>query len=94
MNYDKKAPIKVTVEGGLAPDRTIQLTLNAYATTEEWIETFKTILIHQSFHEDTVKEVFDRDYDESCYDANNDDCSIDENITYRSFKQNNWKQEF
>ena len=92
MNYDKKAPIKITIEGGLAPDRTIQLTLNAYATIEEWIETFKTILIHQTFAEDTIKELFDRDYDESCYDADNDDCSIDENITYRSFKQNNWQE--
>lgn len=94
MNYDKKAPIKVTVEGGLAPDRTLQLTLNAYATIEEWIETFKTILIHQSFYEDTVKEVFDRECDGSCYDADNDDdCSVDETTTYRCSK-NNWKQEF
>ena len=92
MNYDKKAPIKITIEGGLAPDRTIQLTLNAYSTIEEWIETFKTILIHQTFAEDTIKELFDRDYDESCYDADNDDCSIDETITYRSFKQNNWQE--
>jgi hypothetical protein len=94
MNYDKKAPIKITIEGGLAPDRTIQLTLNAYATIEEWIETFKTILIHQTFAEDTIKELFDRDYDESCYDADiDDDCSVDETITYRCSK-NNWKQEF
>jgi hypothetical protein len=92
MNHDKKAPIKVTVEGGLSPDRTLQLTLNAHATIEEWIEAFKTILIHQTFYEDTVKEVFDRDCDGSCYDTNkDDDCNVDENITYRSSK-NNWQE--
>ena len=94
MNYDKTTPIKITVEGGLAPDRTLQLTLNAYSTIEEWIETFKTILIHQTFAEDTIKELFDRDYNESCYDPDeDDDCSIDENITYCCSK-NNYKREF
>ena len=94
MNYDKQEPIKISVEGGLSPDRTLQLTMHPHATIEEWIETFKTILIHQTFAEDTIKELFDRDYDESCYDADiDDDCSVDETITYRCSK-NNWKQEF
>jgi hypothetical protein len=91
MNYDKQEPIKISVEGGLSPDRTLQLTMHPHATIEEWIETFKTILIHQTFAEDTIKELFDRDYDESCYDADNDDCSIDETITYRCSK-NNWQE--
>jgi hypothetical protein len=70
-NYEKKEPIKITIEGGLSPDRSIQLTLNPYATLEEWIETFKVILLHQTFSEDTIKELFDMsetitDSDECC----------------------------
>lgn len=59
MKYDKKEPIKITIEGGLNPDRSMQLTLNPYTTLEEWIETFKVILLHQTFSEDTIKELFD-----------------------------------
>jgi len=71
MKYDKKEPIKITIEGGLNPDRSMQLTLNAYSTLEEWIETFKVILLHQTFSEDTIKELFDTnaavsDSDECC----------------------------
>jgi hypothetical protein len=38
--------------------KSVQLTLNWDASLEDWIDTFKTILIHQSFTEDTVKELF------------------------------------
>ena len=103
--YDQVTPIKITVEGGLCPDRSLQLTLHPYATLEEWIGTFKVMLLHQTFSEDTIKELFDPqidyaddsavNYEESCYDTNKDaECDVDENITYRSFKQTNWKQEF
>lgn len=52
-------PIKITVEGGLRPDKIIQLTISPHANIEDWIETFKTILIHQTFSEVLVKELFE-----------------------------------
>ena len=52
-------PIKITVEGGLRPDKTIQLTISPHANIEDWIETFKTILIHQTFSEVLLKELFE-----------------------------------
>ena len=57
--YDQVTPIKITVEGGLCPDRSLQLTLHPYATIEEWIETFRTILVHQGFQFDTITQLFD-----------------------------------
>jgi hypothetical protein len=42
------------------------LTLCPDADINDWIETFKTILIHQSFSETTIKELFEEpDYNES-----------------------------
>lgn len=61
MNYDKKTPIKVTIEGGLNPDRKLELSMSSFADINDWIETFKTILIHQTFSEDAVKELFEED---------------------------------
>ncbi len=56
-------PIKITVEGGLRPDKIIQLTICPHANIEDWVDTFKTILIHQSFSETLVKELFEeQDY--------------------------------
>jgi hypothetical protein len=49
MNYDKMTPIKVTIEGGLNPDRKLELTMTPYADLSDWIDTFKTILINQTF---------------------------------------------
>lgn len=85
MKYDKMQPIKITVEGGLSPDRTLQLTMNPHSTLEEWIETFKTILIHQTFDETTVKEVFDQSYDDTPECLCEDDTSSPTSY---------WKQEF
>jgi hypothetical protein len=66
MIYSQKEPIKITIEGGFRPDKTIQLTLCPDADINDWIETFKTILIHQSFSETTIKELFEEpDYNES-----------------------------
>ena len=59
MNYSKHDPIKITIDGGFRPDKTVQLTLSPDADIKDWIDTFKTILIHQSFAEDTVKELFE-----------------------------------
>jgi hypothetical protein len=58
-------PIKITVEGGLQPHKSIQLTLSPDSDINDWIDTFKTILIHQTFSEIVVKELFEEpDYSE------------------------------
>lgn len=33
------------------------------ASIEDWVNVFKTVLIHQTFSEDTVKELFEPWYD-------------------------------
>jgi hypothetical protein len=53
------APIKITVEGGLTENHSIQLTIPSCSTIEEWIETFRTILVHQGFQFDTITQLFD-----------------------------------
>jgi hypothetical protein len=88
MNYDNPTPIKITVEGGLNPQRKLELTMSSFADINDWIDTFKTILIHQTFAEDTVKELFEEDYD-NISDELNDDIEISSKP--HQFK---WKNEF
>jgi hypothetical protein len=57
--YRKTTPIEITVKGGLFPNSSLQLTMNWDSNIEDWIKTFKTILIYQTFCEDTVKELFE-----------------------------------
>lgn len=74
---DKKTIITVT---GYKHNSSLQLTLNWDADLEDWKQAFKTILIHQTFCEDTVKELFE-DYEEETtnYDFNNaDSISVNE----------------
>ena len=53
-------PIKITIEGGIdSCDKKLQLTIPPCANIEDWISVFKTILIHQSFSEMLVKELFE-----------------------------------
>ena len=59
MKDDK---IVVTVKG-FKFNNELQLTLNWDADLEDWKQAFKTILIHQTFCEGTVKELFE-DYEE------------------------------
>ena len=59
-NTDKKTTIKIE---GYKLNDSLQITLNWDADINEWINAFKTILIHQTFHEDTVKELFDEGND-------------------------------
>ena len=87
MNYDNKTPIKVTVEGGYCPDRKIELTMSAEADLSDWIDTFKTILISQTFTEDTVKELFEEPTDY----INHNDEDIDIKCKSSQFA---WKNEF
>jgi hypothetical protein len=82
-NYNKTTPIKITVEGGLSPDRSLQLTMNAYSTLEEWIEAFKVILLHQTFSEDTIKELFEEPFFEGDLDKDEIEAPM-----------NDWKTEF
>jgi hypothetical protein len=36
----------------------LRITMNQHSNVDDWILTFKTILIHQTFNEDTVKDLF------------------------------------
>lgn len=83
MNYNKQTPIKITVEGGFNPANKLELTISADSTIEDWVDTFKTILIHQTFTVDTVKELFEAP----------EDLDSDINIDCRS-SQSIWKDEF
>jgi hypothetical protein len=66
MAYLKeKLPIKITVEGGPILHKTIQLSIGPYASLEDWIEVFKTILVHQTFTFETINELFESEYKES-----------------------------
>lgn len=55
-NKDNKITIKVE---GYRLNDSLQLTLNWDATIDDWVGAFKTMLIHQTFPEDTVKELFE-----------------------------------
>jgi hypothetical protein len=55
-NKDNKITIKVE---GYRLNDSLQLTLNWDANINDWIGAFKTMLIHQTFDEDTVKELFE-----------------------------------
>ena len=83
MNYNKQTPIKITVEGGFNPANKLELTISADSTIEDWVDTFKTILIHQTFTVDTVKELFEAP----------EDLDSDINIDCKS-PQFAWKDEF
>jgi hypothetical protein len=65
MNKTIPNTITVTVADSSCDDK-IEITLNRYSDTlnrysdlNDWIKVFKTILIHQTFCEDTVKELFE-----------------------------------
>ena len=61
----KEDKITVKVES-YKHNKSLQLTLNWDADINDWVDAFKTILIHQTFGEDTVKELFEpwHEYDE------------------------------
>jgi hypothetical protein len=63
-NTQKTTPIKITVEGGFKQDNKLELTISPDSTVEDWIDIFKTILIHQTFTTDTVKELFEPSIEE------------------------------
>lgn len=57
-------PIKITIEGGFKGDNKLELTISPDSTIEDWIDVFKTILIHQTFSADTVRDVFEPYHEE------------------------------
>tara|TARA_R110000868_G_C10791609_1_gene756355 strand:+ start:494 stop:814 length:321 start_codon:yes stop_codon:yes gene_type:complete len=64
MNKPTPHTITVTVADSSC-DNKIEITLNKYSDLNDWIKVFKTILIHQTFCEDTVKELFEEvDYND------------------------------
>jgi len=56
INYNKNITIKVE---GQKLNNSLQLTLNWDADLDDWVTAFKTILMHQTFTEDSIKEVFE-----------------------------------
>jgi hypothetical protein len=59
-NMNKTTPhvLTVTVADSSSYDK-IEISLSKYSDINDWIKVFKTILIHQTFCEDTVKELFE-----------------------------------
>ena len=55
-NKDKKTTIKIE---GYRLNDSLQITLNWDADINDWVNAFRTILIHQTFDEETVKELFE-----------------------------------
>lgn len=58
MIPNKDDKITITVEG-YKHNNSLQLTLHWDADIEDWVSAFKTILIYQTFTEDSVKELFE-----------------------------------
>ena len=52
--------VKITVEN-LYDDKKLEVTINRFADVNDWIEVFKTIMIHQTFAHETVKDLFEPD---------------------------------
>ena len=65
MIPSKEDKITVKVES-YKHNKSLQLTLNWDADINDWVDAFKTVLIHQTFCEDTIKELFEswHEYDE------------------------------
>ena len=55
-NKDNKTTIKIE---GYRLNDSLQITLNWDADINDWVNAFRTILIHQTFDEETVKELFE-----------------------------------
>jgi hypothetical protein len=79
QNKDRKTTIKIE---GYRLNDSLQLTLNWDADINDWVNAFRTILIHQTFPEDTVKELFEekdlyytRDSGDSIFETSKFECS-------------------
>lgn len=68
-----KQVITITVTG-FKLNNELKLSLNWDADLDDWKQAFKTILIHQTFDEGTVKELFESYEEETNYnDIRSDD---------------------
>jgi len=81
MSPSKEDKITVKIESYL-PNKSLQLTLNWDADINDWVEAFKTILIHQTFGEDTVKELFEPWHE--CCEGMEDKTEIDYQSTFNT----------
>ena len=57
----KNNSITVTVVNNKYLNRELCLTMNWDADINDWIETFKTILTHQTFCPENIKELFEHE---------------------------------
>jgi len=53
--------ITITVVNNKMLNNELRITMNWDADLENWIETFKTILTHQTFCPETIKELFEHE---------------------------------
>lgn len=60
--------------GGHHEPGSIHLTINADASIDDWVRTFKTILSYQTFDEDLVKGLFCRQKNCNSADQNTPQC--------------------
>jgi hypothetical protein len=59
MQLPSKESKTTIIVNGYKHNSSLQLTMNWDADLDDWVNAFKTILIHQTFTEDTVKELFE-----------------------------------
>jgi len=59
MKLPSKESKTTIIVNGYKHNSSLQLTMNWDADLDDWVNAFKTILIHQTFTEDSVKELFE-----------------------------------
>jgi hypothetical protein len=52
-------PIKITVEG--PKEKSLQITLPIDAPIEYYVETFRTIMVHLTWHPDVAESIFNKE---------------------------------
>jgi len=52
-------PIKITVEG--PKEKSLQITLPVDAPIEYYVETFRTIMVHLTWHPDVAESIFNQE---------------------------------
>lgn len=52
---NKNNDIIITLESEY---KKLQLTINKHSSLSDWVQAFKVLLLHQTFDEDTIKELF------------------------------------
>ena len=65
--------IYISVSGGAEAGKSISLTLPWDAGISDWVDSFKTILTHQTFTPETIDEVFAKNEGFFYLDENTDE---------------------